>query len=242
MHQHGSKKRIGLSIATTMRDFLVKYELTPEYYCEPFCGTLGLYQYVPPLFDEVSPDITYLAGDINESLIKMWKGAQKGTWTPPTSISKSKFDSLYKSGASADKGFIGHQCAFGGIYFGHYTPEFCTKKALTRAGEKVLSVIDALPPIKFSHGLYTQYSKLRKAVIYCDPPYSKYNRYYDEDHNRLTFDHEAFWDWVRKMSKHNLVFVSEYSAPPDFTNIHSRKTKSHGRSANTEKLFIYDPK
>ncbi len=239
MHQHGSKKRIGLGIAQTMAKYIVENDIDPRFYCEPFCGTLGVFQFIPDLFDEINPKIRYYAGDINESLIKLWEKAQSGKWKPPASITKSQFNKLYSSRASADKGFIGHQCAFGGIYFGHYTPKFCTKLALKNASNKVIDVAEIMENVEFSHGKYTQYSKLKKGVIYCDPPYAKYNRYYDEEHNRLSFDHDKFWDWVRKMSKNNIVFVSEYSAPADFRNIHKKRTTSHG-SKNTEKLYIFN--
>jgi DNA adenine methylase len=239
MHQHGSKKKIGKGIAQSMAKYVRKNDIDPRFYCEPFCGTLGVFQFIPEIFDEINPDIEYLAGDINASLIKLWKSAQAGKWKPPTSMTKTRYNELYKARASAEKGFVGHQCAFGGIYFGHYTPKFCTKRALKNAGDKVLAVAEDMENVEFSAGKYTRYSNLKGGVIYCDPPYAKYNRYYDEKHNRLIFDHEAFWNWVRKMSKYNTVFVSEYSAPQDFKNIHKKRTTSHG-SKNTEKLYVFN--
>jgi hypothetical protein len=60
------------------------------------------------------------AGDINESVIKMWKAAQKG-WTPPTKCSKARFYELKGNGkSSAEKGFVGHQCAYRNVYFSTY--------------------------------------------------------------------------------------------------------------------------
>jgi hypothetical protein len=32
-------------------------------------------------------------------------------------------------------------------------------------------------------------------------------------------DYEHFWNWARKLSKNNYVFVSEQSAPDDFESI-----------------------
>lgn len=52
------------------------------------------------------------------------------------------------------------------------------------------------------------------AVVYCDPPYAN-TASYDEG----SFDSAKFWDFVREKSKTNKVFVSEYSAPPDFKKV-----------------------
>ena len=48
-------------------------------------------------------------------------------------------------------------------------------------------------------------------VIYCDPPYKNTEGYSTGD-----FDHDLFWETMRKWSKHNCVFISEESAPSDF--------------------------
>ena len=62
------------------------------------------------------------------------------------------------------------------------------------------------------------------------------------------FDHTKFWDWCRKMSENNSVFVSEYKAPDDFicvwegevkTNFASQRDKATHKAA--EKLFKFSP-
>ena len=76
-------------------------------------------------------------------------------------------------------------------------------------------------------------------LIYCDPPYSGRTGYSPE------FDSEVFWDTMRKWSKNNIVFISEYTAPKDFICISEKpKSKSlNGKgSGNTEmeKVFTYN--
>lgn len=57
-------------------------------------------------------------------------------------------------------------------------------------------------------------------------------------------DYEHFWNWVRFMSAHNFVLVSEQSAPDDFEIIWEKPTvirttnKTNDFKA-TEKLFTY---
>ena len=73
-------------------------------------------------------------------------------------------------------------------------------------------------------------------VFYCDPPYII------EDYYKMDFIHEEFYDWVRVTSEHNIVLVSEYWMPEDFTSIWQKVVKP-GINATArnkvEKLFIY---
>jgi site-specific DNA-adenine methylase len=70
---------------------------------------------------------------------------------------------------------------------------------------------------------------VKNYVIYCDPPYENARQeYYNENGEKLIFNSDKFWEWCRKMSENNIVFVSGYSAPRDFTKIWSK---------NMEKLY-----
>ena len=74
--------------------------------------------------------------------------------------------------------------------------------------------------------------------VYCDPPYQGTTKYATD-----SFDYDTFWDWCRKMSNDNYVFVSEYNAPDDFECIWSKgvttSLKVHKHENRTEKLFRY---
>ena len=54
-------------------------------------------------------------------------------------------------------------------------------------------------------------------------------------------DYDFFWDWVRKISKDNIVFISEQIAPEDFEVIWEKEVKRTTNKINdfkaTEKLF-----
>ena len=80
-------------------------------------------------------------------------------------------------------------------------------------------------------------------VIYCDPPYRGTTKYKTEE-----FPYETFYDWCRKMSKNNIVLVSEYNMPSDFECIWSKETLANfdsnrkvndDKNKRVEKLFIY---
>lgn len=240
---HGGKQRIGKKIAESI------YNIDTENikgYCEPFCGMLGVYQHIPELFAECK--LKYKAGDYNESVIKMWKKAQTG-WIPPTKCTKTKYEELRHNGdSSAEKGFIGHQYSYGGQYFIGFRGSYNNKSAFEEASKNV-SKITTLPGINkciFTAGEYTQFTKLKNYIIYCDPPYKKDNRYYEEDGKKIYFDSDLFWDWCRYMSKNNIVFVSEYSVPKRIKTkiIYLNKHKITGKSPKkeererTEKLFL----
>jgi DNA adenine methylase len=236
---HGGKQRIGKKIAKMIYDTVENIDI--KGYCEPFCGMLGVYQHIPELFE--NRDLVYKAGDVNKSVILMWNKAKRG-WKPPTKTTAETYEKLKISRPSAEKAFIGHQCSFGGLYFRVFRKERC--KNLTSSSKNVQRVSKLVRDVKFTPGKYTQFSNLKGYVIYCDPPYSQYSDYYEEvgeSRKKIKFDHEAFWDWCRRMSEHNIVFVSEYSAPRDFKVVKKVKSNiSHGRPGktdkNVEKLYV----
>jgi DNA adenine methylase len=239
---HGGKQRTGQKIADVIYE--LSTEMEEEFgfkikgYCEPFCGMLGVYRHIPELFKDHK--LKYKAGDVSESVIKMWSAAQDG-WKPPTTCTEAKFNKLkYDGKTSAEKGFIGHAFSFGGHDFSGFNVKYGRKNDQTYSSNNVVKISKQLSNVKFKDGMYTQYTNLKNFIIYCDPPYSKsVSTYRNENRDILKFDHKLFWNWVRKMSKNNLVFVSEYSAPNDFTEILNQKhTFYNMKTHKDEKLFI----
>jgi site-specific DNA-adenine methylase len=214
---HGGKKRVGKKIAHVIYKETLKLEdKNIKGYCEPFAGMLGVFNHIPELFGKKK----YKIGEINESIVKMWKRVMKG-WVPPTNISKDKFYKLKCDGKqTAEKGFVGHAFTFRGTYFDTYFkhPVNILRAAIKRI--KILGDILKKNKVEIKAGSYKQFSNLKGFVIYCDPPYQgTEQRYYDkscEYKDRLSFDSSEFWIWCKKMSKHNIVFVSEYKLPKDF--------------------------
>lgn len=75
-------------------------------------------------------------------------------------------------------------------------------------------------------------------VVYCDPPYKGTTGYKDG------INYNQFYEWVRKLSRNNIVFISEYNMPSDFRCIWEYKhettldTKKH--KERIERLWVYN--
>lgn len=238
---HGGKQRIGKELANIIFEESTLIEQEENFvirgYCEPFCGMLGVYRYIPVLFQDHKPKLKYKAGDQNKSVIMMWQKAQKG-WKPSTKLtSEEKFKRMKRDGrSSAEKGFVGHLYGYMGKYFQPFDSRI-TKERLIKNSNKISDIALDLDMVDFKHGNYKNFSTLKNYIIYCDPPYQVSADYYSETGQRTHFDHQQFWDWCRKMAKNNIVFISEYNAPKDFEKIASIKTKTAG-NPKIDNLYI----
>jgi len=97
-----------------------------------------------------------------------------------------------------------------------------------------LQRLERLERLETSSKSYEDIQILPSSVIYCDPPYKGTADYIN------TFDHEKFWDWVRRQTEP--VFVSEYIAPNDIKVLtafnHKKKMSSKGCVTDSvEKVF-----
>jgi len=240
---HGGKQRIGKEIAEVIYEISIELEEDGEMdiigYCEPFVGMGGVYQHIPEMFKGHKPKLKYKAGDVNKSVIMMWKAAQKG-WIPPIKITKTSYEKLKKKkGSSPEKGYVGHQYGFCGQYFGTYNGRMANA-GKKNVSTKVCRIAKTLKSVTFTPGDYTRYGNLKNYVIYCDPPYANHmQKYFTEDrHPRGKFDHKAFWEWCYKMSEDNLVFVSEYSASRVYADkVYSVKDRKKLEGGN-ENLYL----
>ena len=234
---HGGKQRIGKELANVIfNNIKADYEI--QGYCEPFCGMLGVYRHIPKLFKE--QNLSYKAGDKQESIIKMWQEIQNG-WVPPTSCTEEKYNELKKEeGSSAEQGYIGHQYSYGGQYFKAFVGKYKGRTIKPNVSEKVYRIGKELEMVDFTYGSYTQFKNLKNYIIYCDPPYANTRCYYNKDYSKSKFDNTSFWNWCREMSKDNIVFVSEYNAPEDFECIYENEKKNNifkYKTTGTEKIF-----
>ena len=241
---HGGKARIGEILAKVMYQECIKRDFCPIGYCEPFCGMLGVYQHIVQLFANMEKicgyKMKYLASDINTSLILMWKSVQKG-WKPPTKmVTEEEFFMLkYNGQSSAIKGYVGHFYGYMGRYFVPFRHARTQKESLNQS-QKIIRIAEKLKQVRFTHGSYKKTSHLKNFIIYLDGPYEEFAAYYDEGGKRRTkFDQLEFWDWCRKMTKHNLLFISAYSAPSDFIEIFSIQSRTT-KSPRTERLFMFE--
>lgn len=105
-----------------------------------------------------------------------------------------------------------------------------------------LSRFDEMPinlPIEFRNSDYRSAADDagEDDVIYADPPYDSKTGY------GVTFDNVEFWQWCRQ-PRRALLIISEYSAPPDFSEIWAKKVtcamSQKGKIGRpTERLFVH---
>ena len=86
---------------------------------------------------------------------------------------------------------------------------------------------------------YKNYEPVKNAVIYLDPPYQGTKFYGYANQEKMNYEH--FWNWVREISKDNIVYVSEQNAPEDFDIVWEqnvvRTTNKENNFKAVEKLF-----
>lgn len=246
---HGGKKRISKKLAEIIynitNELENKFNVKFKGYCEPFVGMASVLNQIHDLFKDRKPKLKYKANDINKSVILMWKAVQNG-WVPPVGVSEKKYN-MYKKHKepSAEKGYIGHQYSFGGQYFQGYVQKYNKFSKYESTSKNIVSMGKLINDVQFYSGDYTRFSNLKGWIIYCDPPYSVFNRYYDAKGKLINFDTDKFWNWARNMSKNNLVFISEYIAPKDTHLVFSSAQKLTGMKPKErkreERLYLMDP-
>ena len=97
-----------------------------------------------------------------------------------------------------------------------------------------------LPNAEFTCLDYRDVNIPNGSIVYADPPYANTTTYQGQK-----FDSKAFWEYMRQISKHNQVFISEQTAPDDFECIWEKPfTRTLDRNKDNqfkvvEKLFTY---
>ena len=231
----GSKARVAKEVSSIINGLICKNNVS--HYIEPFVGGSNMIEHI-----QCKNKYGY---DSNEYLIEFWKQIQNG-WNPFTSVEMSKefYDDVKNNKDKYEKHIValtGLCATYNAKWFGGYAGIVHTKINTDRnyydeAVRNVLKQSEKLKDVKYQCGDYKDI-KVFDAVIYCDPPYEGTTKYKDD------FDHNTYWNWVRKMSKNNIILCSEYSAPDDFECIWEKGVTTtldkSSRSKVVEKLFTY---
>lgn len=228
MRYLGSKARIKKDLLAVMRPEM-RGENVP--YVEPFVGGANV-------FDSVEG--WKIGNDSNPYLIALYEAAQKG-WKPPQNVSREEF---YKIKKNPEKhppelvGFVGIYCTFGSVWLSAYAFDRYGTNYAARGYRSFKKQMPLLKDAIFTCGDYSLLKIPKNSFIYADPPYSSCKVSYFEK----TFDSEKLYNWLRaKKEKGATVFLSEYSAPPDFKCVFEKEieVKANGakRLKKTEKLF-----
>lgn len=175
-------------------------------YIEPFVGYCHILR-------RVVNKKSYTASDNNKYLIALLKHNQDNP-NAHCDITKEEY-SVLRANRDDDilrTAYAGFTYGFNGKFFGGYVSQY-KDHDYPAERKRYYDKLHANPIFKrttFSCCDYTAYNNVKGALIYCDPPYQATTAYHSD------FDSNAFWNWVRAMSKENVVYVSEYNAPDDF--------------------------
>lgn len=203
-------------------------------YIEPFVGGGNM-------IDKVPAEIRF-GYDINEYAVAYLDAISRG-WLPPRAVSERTYNLVKDCPKSYPKelvGFVGFGCSYGGKFFGGYGRNGSTNPF--RKPFQLEAFLSAKKQAPFVSGVlfecrgFDEVSVPCGATVYCDPPYQSTTGYGAE------FDHDIFWAWAGALAMRCRVFVSEYTAPPNWLAVWEKNTTS-SLTANTggkiavERLF-----
>jgi DNA adenine methylase len=233
----GGKNKIGKELACIFDKIVNNNDV--DGYLEPFCGSLGVFKRVIPYNYK-----KYIAADVHEDLIKLWKELQNDTLKLPKKITEKDYIKLKNSNESSSlRAVVGFGLSFGGKFFNGYSQKYSANSGrdfyqeMKRALDKIKPIIQK-SNISFVNKSYDNFNP-DNMLVYCDPPYEDTTKYKSTN----DFDSDKFWETMRKWSKNNYVFISEEKAPKDFlciwTKSRNRSTSLKNREYKLEKLFVY---
>lgn len=230
----GGKIKLSKYLKPYLENPLLLFSNHSKYYYEPFVGGCGSF---------VRPEgySHYLGSDIRPYWVAFLNYLLEGNCNIPY-CTKEEYYQVKENPENFPEwyvGFVSVLCSFQGKEWGGYaTPK--TRNYIEASIKSSLMLSDqlkSLPNVSFLNCSYEYVEPLPFSTVYCDPPYLGTTGY------GVNFDHDGFWDWVRKISLKCYVLVSEYQAPKDFITVFEKERKNQlglkNHSTRVEKLFVY---
>ena len=208
-------------------------------YLEPFVGYCHVLR-------RVRNKASYAASDANALLLALLTGVQQNA--PLPEVTRERYDVLRRTDEiTLERGVAAFTYSFNGKEWGGYTSSYTRRSGrvddIPGSRRRYYDALRANDTFKQTRLECRDYRELtpRDMLIYCDPPYAGTTPY-----GKRTFDSDEFWEVMRRWSKNNVVFVSEYTAPDDFVCVASADKKScvgggHTQRNRVERLFVYEP-
>lgn len=228
MKYMGSKNRIAKHILPIM--LKASNEIGVATWVEHFVGGANMIDKVPNYFKRIGIDC-------NEHVIQALIGIRDLSNDLPYEITEQYYNSLKGSYPQPITSLIRFGASFGGKFEGGFARGKTNKGDSRNYWDETVRNAKKQSPnlqgVNFMSGSYDEYSDFENCLIYCDPPYEGTTSYKTD-----YFDHGKFWDWCRKMSRNNLVFVSEYKAPEDFICVWEGNIKTNFSSQRNEATHI----
>ena len=236
MRYQGGKSRIAKQLANTITNISSQRERERESNCfvSLFCGSCSVESKVEGFSRKI-------LNDKHEYLIELLNGVKNG-YDLPEHISEEEYKYIreHKDEDKVLSGFVGFGCSFGGKWFGGYARNKTGTNYALQSKKSLLKDMNNLMDAEFICKDYREVELPNGCVVYADPPYDNTTGYGKEK-----FNSEEFWEYMRKISKEHIVFISEQTAPDDFIPIWEKPfTRTLDVNKNnqfkvTEKLFIH---
>lgn len=232
MQYQGGKYKLRKQISNIIN----KHYESNKTFVSLFCGSCHVESLVE--FDNI------ILNDKNEYLIAMWKEFFNGREFT-NKVSREEYYYI-KEHCKEDKGLyglVGFGASFGGKFWGGYATNSVGHNYLNSAIEANIKITDNLKKhntILLSKD-YKEVIFPLNSVVYCDIPYFNTTKY----SKGMSIDYTEFWDYMRVLSKDNIVFISEMQAPEDFIVIFEKqqqRTMDRNKDnikISTEKLFVH---
>lgn len=229
----GSKNRISKQLAPIIQSYIDDNNI--KTYWEPFVGGANM-------IDKIKCE-RRIGSDVHHYLISLLKQTQSCTSCFSDTISEDEYKAVRSNPSNYPDWYVGLVgfCSFGGKWWDGYPKGFKNNGITPRdiPNETIRNLIKQSPKLKgieFWTLNYNDITIAENTVIYCDPPYKNTTKY-----SATNFDYNKFYEWVRMMSKNNIVLISEYNMPDDFECIWEQELictlDKNKRSKRVERLF-----
>ena len=241
MVYQGSKDRIAKFIVPIIQNYINAYHI--KNYYEPFVGGANV-------IDKVICE-NKTGSDYNEYLIKLLRYIQQDNHISiaPENCTFEHYSEVRDSYRKRDGRFsdeyislIGYCASYGGRFFdGGYARDRTGRNMYQERIKNLREQARKLYGISFECRSYTTINpnEYVGCLFYLDPPYNNTKAYSKQD-----IDYNFFYNWCRALSKNNIVLISEYNMPPDFTCIWCKERNIMQKSDRlvadkaVEKLFM----
>lgn len=221
-------------IAKPISELILQKKENIKTFVSLFCGGCAIETKLAPHFENV------ICNDLHSYLIAMYQALQNG-YDLPENISEEQYRYIreHKDEDKALAGFVGFACSFGGMWFGSYARDKRGDNYAKRGRNAIMRDFENLKTTKFTCTDYRSVDIPDGSIVYADPPYAGVTGY-----STGRFDSAEFWEYMRKISEKNTVFISELQAPDDFVCVWTKEilrilNNSVECPKSIEKLFVH---
>ena len=222
MRYFGGKQRISKQLSQYLNSQLKD----SQPFVDLFCGSCNI-------ISKIDTDRLRIANDKHKYLISMWKALQDG-WQMPDNISEEEYKYIrdHKDENPALTGFVGFGLSYSGKWFGGYCRGGKDRNYCLNAKNSNNKILKNITDVKFYNLNYDEVPIPDGALVYCDIPYKNTTSYCKSEVGE--FNHEEFYDWVRRNSDKYDIYVSEYkqNIPDDFIIVWEQNSKKDIRNKN----------